>query len=258
MRIIFICGSLEPGKDGVGDYSFQLAKELLNEGHQVSLIAFYDKHILKDIEEQRQPDELKIAILRLSSSSLSDATRLTKSSAWINSFTPDWLSLQFVPYAFNKKGLPFKLPNQLNSFRGSFKWHIMFHESWIIPGKDTSFVNRFISLAQKHIIKKIIKKLQPKVIQTTNDYYKEVLKKEGIQTSVLPLPSNIPVSAKSIDKMKEDFASIGIEAETKTEWLASIQRLMQVEFTEAHRNERQKILSVYNNIKNAEKLNELW
>ena len=47
-------------------------------------------------------------------------------------------------------------------------------------------------------------------------------------------------------------------AETKKEWQATIQRLMQVEFTEAHRTERQKILTVYNNIKNAEKLNALW
>jgi hypothetical protein len=47
-------------------------------------------------------------------------------------------------------------------------------------------------------------------------------------------------------------------SETKTEWLASVQRLMQVEFTDAHRNERQKILTVYNNIINAEKLNALW
>ena len=32
MKIVFICGCLEPGKDGVGDYTRRLSAELIDHG----------------------------------------------------------------------------------------------------------------------------------------------------------------------------------------------------------------------------------
>ena len=44
MHISMIVGSAEPGKDGVGDYSRQLAQTLNSMDFDVQLIAAYDKH----------------------------------------------------------------------------------------------------------------------------------------------------------------------------------------------------------------------
>ena len=38
MKITFICGSLNPGQDGVGDYTRRLAAQLALDGHECQLI----------------------------------------------------------------------------------------------------------------------------------------------------------------------------------------------------------------------------
>ena len=43
MKILFICGTFENGKDGVGDYTKRLAKEIIDYGHSVHIIAIHDK-----------------------------------------------------------------------------------------------------------------------------------------------------------------------------------------------------------------------
>ena len=45
MKLVFICGSLEPGKDGVGDYVYILARELIDLGHTCLLIALNDQFL---------------------------------------------------------------------------------------------------------------------------------------------------------------------------------------------------------------------
>ena len=44
MNILFICGSAEPGKDGVGDYTRRLCGELLRTGHRTRILALCDNH----------------------------------------------------------------------------------------------------------------------------------------------------------------------------------------------------------------------
>src|ERR1022692_2576923 len=47
-------------------------------------------------------------------------------------FNPNWVSLQFVPFGFHPKGLPFGLPRHLMSIIGSRPLHWMFHELWVL------------------------------------------------------------------------------------------------------------------------------
>jgi hypothetical protein len=42
MKILFLTGSLEPGKDGVGDYTRLLANECGERGHEVFLLGLND------------------------------------------------------------------------------------------------------------------------------------------------------------------------------------------------------------------------
>ena len=65
MNIAFICGSLEPGKDGVGDYLQRLGLELLQQGHKVSLIAIHDHFVVEDNLEPQDTVDLTFSIIRL-------------------------------------------------------------------------------------------------------------------------------------------------------------------------------------------------
>jgi Trk K+ transport system NAD-binding subunit len=56
MKIAFICGSLEPGRDGVGDYTRRLAGELVKQQHEVLVIAFNDRQIKDTLKAVQYTD----------------------------------------------------------------------------------------------------------------------------------------------------------------------------------------------------------
>ena len=65
MKICFICGSLEPGKDGVGDYSRRLAGELIRLGHQASIISINDSFVASIDEVFQMDEDTCISCLRI-------------------------------------------------------------------------------------------------------------------------------------------------------------------------------------------------
>ena len=67
MRIAFLCGSLEPGRDGVGDYTRGLAEELQRQGHEVIIIALRDRFITQPVVSDGETSDDSIKILRLPS-----------------------------------------------------------------------------------------------------------------------------------------------------------------------------------------------
>ena len=88
MKIIFLCGCLEPGRDGVGDYVRRLALELINQGHDVSAVALNDGYVeIKDSGFQ-QLDGVSFAVLRLPKS-LSYSRRFLELEEWSEIFSPD-------------------------------------------------------------------------------------------------------------------------------------------------------------------------
>ena len=117
MTIIFLCGSLEPGSDGVGDYIRKLSAALLKMGHMVAAIALNDRQIRLLEEGHQAEDNLQIPVLRIPSL-LPHAEKFRLASGFIEKWKPDWLSLQFVPYAFHEKGIPFGWARKLKQLGG--------------------------------------------------------------------------------------------------------------------------------------------
>src|SRR5215207_4250355 len=99
MIISFICGSLEPGRDGVGDYCYRLATELTRAGHQASIIALNDPFISRLVQNNQVVDETSIKILRLPAN-LPSKQKNKIAKQFIDVTRPHWISLQFVPYSF--------------------------------------------------------------------------------------------------------------------------------------------------------------
>ena len=190
MKIAFLCGSLEPGFDGVGDYVRMLASEVILQGHQAVIVAINDTHLKKEYCGIQKAQDIEVAVLRVPFT-LYVRQRFERAQKWIDSFAPDWISVQFVPYAFHSKGLPLLSTFYLRNIIRKRRVHIMFHEMWV-DGKNGGVKLKFTSLLQKFLIKKMLHSFTPSVIHTHTPFYQFRLKKLGFTLSKpLPLFSNI-------------------------------------------------------------------
>lgn len=192
MNIVFICGALEPGHDGVGDYTLKLAGELQNTGHKVSILALYDWYVDECNDQGYESVINCIDVLRLSSD-CSGKRRFFAAKEWIDRINPNWLSLQFVPFSFQRKGLPFRLGYFLNKVGTGRRYHIMFHELWVGMPVKASKKHIFWGWLQQQIIRLLMAELKPLVVHTQCRLYLAQLVQLGFRVSHLPLFSNIPV-----------------------------------------------------------------
>jgi hypothetical protein len=191
MRLAFFCGSLEPGRDGVGDYSRRLAGECVRQGHSCVIVALNDP-CLSDIQRGSQEiEDCRIPVLRLPAG-LGWSQRMVQARYWIGAFNPDWASLQFVPFAFHRKGLCFGLGKSIAEISAAASWHVMFHELWLGLAERAPFKDRAYGALQRRILLDVMGRLQPRLLHTHAEPYRRVLQRENIKTAILPLFSNIP------------------------------------------------------------------
>ncbi len=200
MNIVFICGSLEPGKDGVGDYTRRLSGELIRNGHYCAIVALMDKGTNQRIEELQVNELTTISVLRLP---YSNGFKLNCIDAkfWVNTFNPDWISLQYVPFSFHYKGLPFGLGNSIQSLTDDRKVHIMFHELWLDRSTGNPLKRKILSLLQQYQTYRLTIILQPVCVHTHLPLYQKKLSQINIFAKPLPLFSNFKADPK-IDSEK--------------------------------------------------------
>jgi hypothetical protein len=190
MNIVFIIGCIEPGKDGVGDYTRSLSASLMKKGHEVEIIATHDKFAFEEIGEYQEQGGMMVACKRIPYI-LSDAKRISFISRELSVKCPDYVSLQYVPYSFHNRGLPLRCMLLLVKSLSGHKVNVMFHELWIGIGKYDSCKNKIIGYFQKKLIIKMVKILNEPIITTSNEVYKHLLKSIKVESQVLSLFSNI-------------------------------------------------------------------
>ncbi|RYZ30139.1 MAG: glycosyltransferase family 1 protein [Chitinophagaceae bacterium] len=205
MNVVFVCGSLEPGKDGVGDYTRRLAGELCKQGHSAFIIALNDKAVKSDFSGKQSVDGVEIDVLRLSATN-SWQPRLASARVWLEEKKPDWLSLQYVPFSFHKKGLPWKLSSLLKELGKDKNWHFMFHELWVGMNDGTELKQRLWGRTQQFLIRSMVSSIRPRIVHTHVQLYQQLLKNIGIPSQLLPLFSNVP---------KEEHPNIGTQRKKK-------------------------------------------
>ncbi|MEP7231852.1 MAG: hypothetical protein ABI691_16435 [Ginsengibacter sp.] len=194
MDIVFICGSLEPGRDGVGDYTRRLVTELIGTGNKAGIISLNDKHVSDEFSGVQQSGDIKIAVLRIPSAWPS-GRRFERAQLWIGDFNPRWLSIQFVPFSFHSKGLFFGQGRLLAKLGKGRFWHVMVHELWVGMDKEASLKFALWGRLQRTLIKSLLTKLKPLMIHTQSGLYKIMLEKIGFKSVILPLFGNIPLIA---------------------------------------------------------------
>ncbi len=205
MRILFLCSGLEPGRDGVGDYTRSLAAECVRQGHECRIVS------LNDNASGEEPGCLRCA------ASLPWARRVEQARQSVAEFDPDWISLQFVPYGFHRKGIPWRLAHALKPVVAGRPLQIMFHELWIGSAEGASFKHRLVGAVQRRCILRMLRVLAPRVVHTSNATYIGLLKKAGIEAAPLPLFGNIPVVEKTVD-FPSQLAVAGIDPTERGNW----------------------------------------
>ena len=106
MKILFLCGSIEPGKDGVGDYTRRLCGSLMREGHQAQILSLCDTQANSFLTEIQVVEETEVLVKRIPMAS-HHKQRLVWTQETLKDLAPDYISLQYVPYSFHHKGLAF-------------------------------------------------------------------------------------------------------------------------------------------------------
>src|SRR5450432_1611257 len=192
MKIIFVCGSLEQGRDGVGDYTRRLGSELVRQGHKVGLLAINDQYLIEELNSTKETESyIPLTQLRLPSI-YPTKKRFKKAKSWIDNFNPDWISLQFVIFSFHPKGLPFALSRRLLNLGKEKRWHIMFHELWVGMEVNATIKYKLWGWLQRNIIRKVLLEIKPRIIHTQSRIFQAQLNRLGFNTGYLPLFGNIP------------------------------------------------------------------
>jgi hypothetical protein len=193
MRIAFVTTCLEPGKDGVGDYTRDLAAECVRRGHVCDLIAINDRCLTTaaSLQEDQAARGTAVEVLRFAAT-IPWSQRLLATRTHVERTSPDWVSLQFVPYGFHSKGLVGHLGAGLASLVADRKVHVMFHELWIGAELGAPLRHRLMGRLQRRAILSMLKMLDPDVVHTSNWAYLARLRAAGVQTRLLTLCGNIP------------------------------------------------------------------
>ena len=191
MRIFFICGALESGRDGVGDYTRRLAGELSRMGHGVAIVGINDPFVTNELSEVQDADGVGIPVLRIPSAFDADK-RFKFLEKEIGLFAPDWISLQFVPFSFHPKGLSLSFSAMLKQLVADYRFHIMFHELWVGINGRVKLKMAVLGIAQKILIHRLLRQLKPDVITTSTTIYKRELARFPVE--ILPLFSNVPLA----------------------------------------------------------------
>jgi hypothetical protein len=210
VRILFLAGSLEPGKDGVGDYTRTLAGECSRLGHETFLLGLNDTWVERSLTG---PDALRLG------PRVSWPDRVNAAKEFLATIRPDLVSLQFVPYSFHPFGLNFALAQILRAIIGHRPVHCMFHEIWVGSQSGAPAKVRIFGFCQRKIIRGVINSLACRTIHTSNFVYAGLLARHGIEAKLLPLFGSVPIAATTSETRRIDNALVlGLFGSVHPEW----------------------------------------
>jgi hypothetical protein len=222
MRILFICGCLQPVKDGVGDYVRSLAAAFAADGHDCAMLSLRDYFITEPVESSEIVGQYKVPALRLPATT-PWAERIRRAREFRDRFRPDWQSLQFVLYAFQDKGIVWNVNAHFQRLFAGVPLHIMFHEAWIGMDHDASLRHRVTGVLQRASIDRMVKLLKPDLVTTSNPAYIAALKTIGVSAFQLPLFSNIPISNAPLSaELQSRLAGVGVASEDRSHWMLGL------------------------------------
>ena len=188
--ILFLCGSLDPGRDGVGDYTRRIAAELIRRGLRARIVATHDADSATVSEDSQEEEGTPVPVLRIPVSA-TESERLEVLQATLDRFPPAWISLQFVPWSYSRYGIPRAFARTLSALRTAARWEIMFHELWLRHRPARDLKGRLTGALQRREILNLIRRLPADIIHTHIPINRDELTGRGFTVRPLPLFANI-------------------------------------------------------------------
>lgn len=206
LRICLIAGSLERGRDGVGDYTRCLAEEAIRRDASCRMLAIADRHVRDTVIERGNA----VDVMRLPFA-MPWRTRIRLAADFLHEPSSDWVSLQFVPYSFDDRGFAGAAVRAIRGLAGRARLHVMLHEIWI--DGSASLGKRLVSAAQRRAIRRLCAHPDA-LIHTSNRTYQAVLETHGVRARVLPLFGSIPIAVGAVSWLAPVLAAAGCDALT--------------------------------------------
>ena len=216
-RVLFLCSSLEPGRDGVGDYTRLLAAACRRAGNPSAVVALQDPFVNEptQLDDDDGPIELRLP------ARLATEEKEQRCLEFREQFRPDWLSLQLVPYAFHPKGMVAAAIPFFRHVTGGLPLHLMFHELWVGAGRPSPLRHYAVGFLQARGIRRLLAQLQPRFVTASNLVYAAMLNRVGAAAEVLPLFGNIPLNRKPAS-LPALFPGTSLTEESRHDWWIGI------------------------------------
>lgn len=210
-----------------------LADELVQRGHEIMVVSLRDNFVKTPALSERQVSGGLFYMVRRVPSHLPWVEGVAFAKEEIDRFGPEWVSIQFVTYTYNPKGLVHGLYGKLAPLLAGRKLHVMFHEVWRGAQRGALMKERLMGFAQKYFYLSFVRQAKPAKCHTSNPAYLALLARNGIKAGVLPLFGNIAIEENSSGWMKaeltragvtehnrKDFCVLGIFGSIPVEWNA--------------------------------------
>lgn len=243
MHILFITTAFPPLVDGVGDYTYNLAQEFVNNGHQAIVVCKKKLGI--------KTDYANICVCpiieRWNLFAIQSVIRVIKE------YHIDVVSLQYVPHGYQMKGLPFSLIVLLYVIRKcNVKIFTFCHELFVRKEKG-NLKRNILSFLMRNITKCII--LQSDFVATSIKVYQQQI--NGLirykkLVGLIPINSNVPEVSVDTDSL----CSLRTKIAAKDEYIVSfwgfrkMNEILSVLLENCDNGLKIKLLSIGNSLKN--------
>ncbi|MEY2878587.1 MAG: hypothetical protein RLZZ15_967 [Verrucomicrobiota bacterium] len=195
MRIAFVTGNLEPGRDGVGDYTRTLAEECARRGHTVALLSLAESARPENPESPATAAGAALPTLRLTPAEWR-ADGGAAARRWLDAFAPDWASLQFVPFSYDPRGFfGGSIAPLARILGGARRRHVFFHELWIGSFAGAPAKARAFGWWQRRTVAALLRAVAPERVATSTGYYRAALATIGRAAAVWPVFGAVPRGA---------------------------------------------------------------
>jgi len=108
MRLLFISNKLFPCFDGIGDYTYHLAKAFANDGAEVHVLCSRDEKILNYDYKSKNTEGSSVQVHSVIESW--NIWNLLAIFSQIRRISPDRIIFQYNPYGYNHFGMPLFIP----------------------------------------------------------------------------------------------------------------------------------------------------
>jgi hypothetical protein len=215
MQILFFNSSLEPGRDGVGDYLRLLAAACTRLGHRCAAVALHDHFVSAPAHSSWEDGTISARL----PARMTWRDRLALVGEFRKSFRPDWISFQIVPYGFQKKGALLGLVPAFRALTANVPLHLMFHELWLGAGRPSPWRHYPMGWLQSLGIRRLLAQTHPRFVTTSNPVYASMLRSLNVEAGILPLFGNVPIARTDrLTPIEKLLPGTAISEENRDDW----------------------------------------